>query len=103
MESSLLSWCGAATLPVGFATFDALYADGTCKYTTLADGTKTKAPCPEAFGYLIGTTALCSLTSMILSFVPPKKLQKIFPPLVTGVTVLLIVSCSIFVERGNLH
>lgn len=77
---------------MGFATFDALYADGTCSYTTLADGTRTKAPCPEAFGYLIGTTALCSLTTIILSFVPPKKLQKIFPPLVTGVTVLLIVS-----------
>ncbi|KAJ9126824.1 hypothetical protein QFC24_001857 [Naganishia onofrii] len=91
-----------ATLPVGFATFDALYADGTCKYTTLADGTKTKAPCPEAFGYLIGTTALCSLTSMILSFVPPKKLQKIFPPLVTGVTVLLI-GANLIGDSGALN
>ncbi|GHJ88344.1 hypothetical protein NliqN6_4746 [Naganishia liquefaciens] len=91
-----------ATLPVGFATFDALYADGTCSYTILADGTRTKAPCPEAFGYLIGTTALCSLTTIILSFVPPKKLQKIFPPLVTGVTVLLI-GANLIGDSGTLN
>lgn len=31
--------------------------------------------CPDAYGYLLGTTALCSLLEMALSFVPPKKLK----------------------------
>ncbi|KAI5450039.1 hypothetical protein NCC49_003801 [Naganishia albida] len=104
LGSGLLCVMGTsfATLPVGFATFNALYADGTCTYRTLADGTKTKAACPAAFGYLLGTTALCSLTTMCLSFVPPKKLQKIFPPLVTGVTVLLI-GANLIGDSGALN
>lgn len=40
-----------------------------------------------------------------MSFVPPKKLRKIFPPLVTGVTVLLIgaslIGASGFLDWGG--
>jgi uric acid-xanthine permease len=39
---------------------------------------------------LIGTAAVCSLVEIALSFLPPRILQKIFPPIVTGPTVLLI-------------
>ena len=43
-------------------SFDALYKDGTCSMITAADGvTRVRAACPEAYGYLLGTSALCSL------------------------------------------
>lgn len=38
----------------------------------------------------MGTAAVCSLVEIALSFLPPKVLKQIFPPIVTGSTVLLI-------------
>jgi xanthine/uracil permease len=63
-----------------------MYANGFCP--TAADG--TKLACPNAYGALIGTAAVCSLLEIALAFVSPKLLQKIFPPIVTGPTVMLI-------------
>jgi hypothetical protein len=31
---------------------------------------------PEAFGYFLGTAALCSILMMAMSFIPPKTLKK---------------------------
>lgn len=44
----------------------------------------------EAFGKLLGTIALCSAWPVILSFMPHRALKKIFPPIVTGITIFLI-------------
>eukprot|EP00775_Hariotina_reticulata_P010598 gene10598-10755_t len=44
----------------------------------------------EAFGKLLGTIALCSVWPVILSFMPHRALKKIFPPIVTGITIFLI-------------
>src|SRR5262245_27966898 len=63
-----------------------MYANGFCP--TAADG--TRLPCPDAYGALLGTAACCALVGVLLSFIPPKVLQKIFPPIVTGPTVMLI-------------
>jgi xanthine/uracil permease len=41
-------------------------------------------------GALIGTAAVCALLEIGLSFLPPKVLKKMFPPIVTGPTVMLI-------------
>lgn len=46
--------------------------------------------CYSAYGKLIGTFLVCSFFEMGMSFIPAKKLQKLFPPLVTGLTVILI-------------
>jgi xanthine/uracil permease len=62
------------------------YKNGTC--ATAADG--TKLPCPEGYGALLGTACLCALLEIGLSFLPPRFLRKLFPPLVTGPTVMLI-------------
>ncbi|KAE8244807.1 hypothetical protein A4X13_0g6244 [Tilletia indica] len=75
-----------ATISTASAIFNALYRDGTCPLN--ADG--SRAACPEAYGYLLGTSAVCSILEMALSFVPPRILKRIFPPVVTGVVVLLI-------------
>lgn len=47
----------------------------------------------------LGTFMLTSLTEMFLSLVPPQRLKKIFPPIVTGTTVLLI-GASLIASSG---
>ena len=75
-----------AIIPVASGGFAQMYANGFCKLGPNGE----KLPCPDAYGALIGTAAVCSLVEIALSFIPPKALQKIFPPIVTGPTVMLI-------------
>lgn len=63
-----------------------MYASGFCP--TDADG--MHLPCPEGYGAILGTTTLCALFEVALSFMPTRVLKKLFPPLVTGPTVMLI-------------
>jgi xanthine/uracil permease len=44
----------------------------------------------EAFGKILGTVAVCAVWPVILSFMPHKALKKVFPPIVTGITIFLI-------------
>lgn len=86
--SGLLSVLGTsfATISIVNNAFPLMYKDGICKYD--ADG--NKLPCPEGYGAILGTGALCSLLEIGLSFMPAKTLQILFPPIVTGPVVLLI-------------
>ena len=82
------------------AIFDALYADGTCP-STVTNGITTRLPCREAYGYLLGTSALCSLTLMGMAFITPAKLKRIFPPLVSGcISLVRLALISIKVTGG---
>ncbi|SCV73722.1 BQ2448_6152 [Microbotryum intermedium] len=78
-----------ATLSTASAIFSTLYADGTCP-STVANGVTVRGYCPQAYGYLLGTSCLTSLLEMGMAFVPPKILKRIFPPVVTGTVILLI-------------
>ena len=75
-----------AIIPVASGAFTQMYANGYCP----TDAAGNKLPCPKAYGALIGTAALCSLIEIAISFLPPKVIKKVFPPIVTGPTVLLI-------------
>ncbi|KAK7202633.1 purine permease [Myxozyma melibiosi] len=75
-----------ATIPAATGAFAKMYENGTCPLD--ADG--NKLPCPDGYGAIIGTACLCALLEVLLSFTPPQILKKLFPPLVTGPTVLLI-------------
>ncbi|WPG99426.1 Hypothetical protein R9X50_00224000 [Acrodontium crateriforme] len=75
-----------ATIPVATGALSQMYSSGFCP--TAADG--TKLACPDGYGAIIGTAAICALFEVLMSFAPPKVLKKVFPPLVTGPTVLLI-------------
>lgn len=44
----------------------------------------------DAYGKLIGTGLVCSLFQVFMSLVPPQILKKLFPPLITGITVMLV-------------
>ncbi|PWW76076.1 Xanthine/uracil permease [Tuber magnatum] len=57
-------------IPIGQGALKQMYANGKCA--------------------IIGTGCVCALLEIALSFMPPKLLQKIFPPLVTGPTVMLV-------------
>ena len=39
---------------------------------------------------MLGTVIVCSLVEVFFSMFPPKVVKKIFPPLVTSVTIMLI-------------
>ncbi|KAF3396199.1 Uric acid-xanthine permease [Penicillium rolfsii] len=86
--SGVLSVMGVSfgIITVASGAFSQMYANGFCPVAE--DG--TKLPCPEAYGALLGTSACCALIEVLLAFVPPKTMQKIFPPIVTGPTVMLI-------------
>ncbi|CAM0141896.1 hypothetical protein VKS41_004401 [Umbelopsis sp. WA50703] len=92
LGTGLLSVVGTTftIIPLAQAVFANMYKTGYCPSTTASDGTVTNLPCPQGYGALLGTSMICSLLPMGLSFLPPKTLKKMFPPIVTGVTVFLI-------------
>ncbi|KAH9908873.1 Xanthine/uracil permease [Xylariomycetidae sp. FL2044] len=73
-------------ISVASGAFAQMYENGFCP--TDADG--TKLPCPDGYGALLGTAAVCALIEILIAFIPPKVMLKIFPPIVTGPTVMLI-------------
>jgi len=44
----------------------------------------------DAYGKILGTLLVCSFLEIFLSFIPIKMISKAFPPIVSGVTVMLI-------------
>lgn len=75
-----------ATITIVEKAIPMMYANGECPVAD--DG--TYLPCPNGYGAILGTGCVCALLEILLSFMPPKILQKVFPPLVTGPVVLLI-------------
>jgi xanthine/uracil permease len=73
-------------LPIAFSYTAMRYKNGTCP--TAADG--TPLPCPDAWGAMLGTMLCTVWVQILMSFVPPKTLNKIFPKLVTGSLLLLV-------------
>lgn len=63
-----------------------MYANGYCP----SDSDGKPLPCPQGYGALLGTSAVCSLTEILISFIPAKVLLRLCPPIVTGPTVMLI-------------
>lgn len=75
-----------ATITIVSRAIPVMYANGECPVA--ADG--TQLPCPDGYGSILATGCCCALIEILLSFMPAKVLQKIFPPLVTGPVVMLI-------------
>ncbi|KAJ6596352.1 xanthine/uracil permease [Mycena vulgaris] len=101
LGTGLISVVGTsfATLSTANAIFNAMYNDGTCPSTTAADGTVTRSACPDAYGKVLGTSLICSVLEIGMSFVPSRVLQRIFPPMVTG-TVILMIGASLIGSSG---
>ncbi|KAF9174839.1 hypothetical protein BGX21_009136 [Mortierella sp. AD011] len=92
LGTGLLSVVGTSFiyLPVLQSSVSHMYESGFCQSTLDAAGNLVYSACPDAWGAFLGTCMLCSLLPIILSFLPPRVLKKVFPPIVTGVTVMLI-------------
>ncbi|VUG18554.1 uapA [Brettanomyces bruxellensis] len=75
-----------ATITIVTKGFPMMYKTGFCS----TDSKGNELPCPDGYGALIGTSCVCGLLEVVLSFLPPAILQRIFPPVVTGPVVLLI-------------
>jgi len=73
-------------LPITFNYTSMRYANGTCP--TAEDG--TQLPCPDAWGAMLGTMLCTVWVQILMSFVPPKTLNRIFPKIVTGSLLLLV-------------
>jgi len=88
MGSGLISISGTSFtfLPIAESMFAALYADGTCP----SDAEGVALACPDAYGKWLGTIMVGALVEIALSFMPPKAIKKVFPPIVTGSVVTLI-------------
>ncbi|GAB7362994.1 hypothetical protein MBLNU230_g3288t1 [Neophaeotheca triangularis] len=88
LGTGLISVVGTslATIPVATGALAQMYDNGMCP--TDADG--NQLPCPDGYGAILGTQMCCALLEILMSFMPPRMLKKIFPPLVTGPVVLLI-------------
>ncbi|KAG2448886.1 hypothetical protein HYH02_006235 [Chlamydomonas schloesseri] len=44
----------------------------------------------EAYGMFLGTIAMCAIIPALLSFFPIRVIKKIFPPIVCGITIMMI-------------
>lgn len=88
LGTGLISVVGTsfAVIPVAQGALSQMYDNGMCEIAD--DG--TFLPCPKGYGAILGTAMICALLEILLSFMPPKILQRIFPPIVTGPTVMLI-------------
>lgn len=72
-------------IPIAQGAFAQMYANGFCPTSP----TGVKLPCPDAYGAVLGTCAVCALVEILIAFIPPKIMLKIFPPIVTGPTVMV--------------
>jgi len=73
-------------LAIAFSYTSMRYEKGTCPVA--ADG--TPLPCPEAWGAMLGTMLCTVWIQILMSLVPPRLLNKVFPKMVTGSLLLLV-------------
>jgi uric acid-xanthine permease len=88
LGTGLISVVGISfsTIPVATGALAQMYKNGYCP----SDSSGNPLPCPQGYGAIIGTAAVCALLEVLLSFLPPRVMLSIFPPIVTGPTVMLI-------------
>lgn len=73
-------------IAIAFSYTSMRYKNGTCP--TAEDG--TQLPCPEAWGAVLGTMLCTVWIQILMSLVPPRILNRIFPKIVTGSLLLLV-------------
>lgn len=86
--TGLISVVGTSFSIITIATgaISQMYSTGYCP----VDSHGNRLPCPQGYGAILGTSCLCALLEIGLSFTSINVLKRIFPPLVTGPTVALI-------------
>ena len=62
-----------ATIPIATGALSQMYETGYCP----SDANGDPLPCPRGYGAIIGTSALCALIEIGMSFAPAKVLKKV--------------------------
>ncbi|KAI8646357.1 permease family-domain-containing protein [Parasitella parasitica] len=90
--AGLLQITGVAfsNMPAAQAIIGNMYKSGACPSEVLEDGTINYLPCPAAFGAVLGTQMICALLSILISFLPPRIIRKLFPKIVMGIVLTVI-------------
>ncbi|TIB97497.1 putative purine permease [Wallemia mellicola] len=83
------------TIPVFSSMANRMYNNGTCPM----DDQGNKLPCPEAYGYFIGTCMLASLLEIGISLLPSKVIKRICPRVVSS-TVIIMIACNLIQSSG---
>ena len=86
--TGLLSLVGVSfsTISISSKAVEQMYSNGFCPVSSTGE----QLPCPDAYGAFLGTAAVTSLIEVVIAFVPPNVIRRVFPPIVTGPTVMLI-------------
>ena len=100
-------YIGTGLLSVVAPTFDILAI--AFKYTRMRYSNRTcpvgedgsKLPCTNAYGSLLGTILCTVFIQLLMSLVPPKILNRVFPKVVTGCMLVLIGVYLIFNGMEN--
>ncbi|KAI8068397.1 permease family-domain-containing protein [Gongronella butleri] len=79
-----------ANIAAAQAVISNMYKSGACPTEIAADGTTTYLPCPDAFGAILGTQLVASVLSLIIAFLPPRVIRKLFPKIVSGIVLVVI-------------
>jgi xanthine/uracil permease len=67
------------------------FASVTIFQTSISEMMRTdKNTFNQAFGRMMGTCAICCIVPLLISFLPYKIIKRVFPPVVLGVTIMLI-------------
>jgi xanthine/uracil permease len=77
---------GAGILSVMGVSFASVGIYQSCIGTMMAQGDSFGT----AYGRMLGTTAFCAVIPVIFSFIPFKILKRVFPPVVTSATIMMI-------------
>ncbi|AGO10889.1 AaceriAFR622Wp [[Ashbya] aceris (nom. inval.)] len=90
--SGMLSVVGTSfgVLPLVQSIMPIMYQTGYCP----VDEQGAPLPCMRGYGALIGTSCVCALWEVLLSFMPARFLKKLFPSVVTG-SVLVTMGASL--------
>ncbi|KAG7898194.1 hypothetical protein KL935_004344 [Ogataea polymorpha] len=86
--SGLISVVGISftTVTITSNAFPMMYNSGFCP----VDASGAELPCPDGYGAIIATGSVCALSEIAISFLPPKVIKKLFPPIITGSVVVVI-------------
>lgn len=71
---------------IAYAYSSLQYSNGSCPIAD--DG--TYLPCPDAFGAILGSVLCTVWIQVLVAFIPPRYLERIFPTMVTGTLLLLL-------------
>lgn len=92
LGTGLISVVGTSftIIPVATGALAQMYETGFCP----SDTSGNPLPCPDGYGAIIGTAAICGLFEVVLSFIPPRILKRVRPRTSTDERQSFLLTCN---------